>query len=172
MPSPGARSARSLVHASTLSPLRAILHTEQDTAATVLRLTLGLVMFPHGAQKLLGWFGGPGFSEAMSGLTQGAGLPSIVALIVILAESVGAVALLAGLFSRVAALLVGTVMIGAIFVAHLPYGFFMNWFGNQAGEGFEYHLLAIGLAIAIVIRGSGSFSLDRLLSRRVNDDSR
>ncbi len=151
---------------SSSSVLRALVGTDDDLAAVVLRLTLGLVMLPHGAQKLFGWFGGAGFAGSMSGLTEGAGLPSLVALFVILAESVGAIALFAGVFSRLAALSIGAVMVGAIFVGHLSYGFFMNWYGNQAGEGFEYHLLAIGLAIAIMIKGSGPFSLDRLILRK------
>lgn len=165
IPSGGSTSA--VNHFSFLSPLRHLVRTDGDVAALVLRLTLGVVMFPHGAQKLLGWFGGSGFTATMSGLTGQVGLPSLVALFVIVAEFFGAIALVAGVLSRLAALSIGAIMVGAIFVAHLPNGFFMNWFGNQPGEGFEYHLLAIGLAAAIVIKGSGALSLDRLLTREV-----
>lgn len=145
--------------------LRALVRTDADVGPLVLRLTLALVMFPHGAQKMLGWFGGYGFSGTMEGLTAQMGLPAIIAFLVICIEFFAPIGLVAGLLSRVAALGIGAVMVGAIFVGHLQHGFFMNWAGNQAGEGFEYHLLAIGIALALVVQGSGAFSVDRLLSR-------
>lgn len=144
----------------------ALVRTEADWAQSVLRLTLAVVFFPHGAQKLLGWFGGYGFEGTMGYFTGTLGLPAIIALLVILFESFGSVALLLGLFSRVAALGIASVMVGAIWITHAANGFFMNWAGSQAGEGLEYHLLAIGLALAVIIRGSGAASLDRLLARR------
>ncbi len=145
--------------------LGALTVTHGGVASLVLRLTLGLVMFPHGAQKLFGWFGGYGFSATTSFLTQTAGLPAPVALLVILIEFFGSLALILGAFSRAAALGIITVMVGAVATVHLPNGFFMNWSGAQAGEGFEYHLLVIGIAMAIILRGSGTFSIDRILSR-------
>lgn len=147
--------------------LRALVRTEADWAQTVLRLTLALVFLPHGAQKLLGWFGGYGFEGTMGYFTGTLGLPWLVALLVIAAESLGSVALALGLFSRVAALGTAAVMVGAITIAHGAHGFFMNWTGAQAGEGFEYHLLAIGIALAVIIRGSGAASLDRILARKI-----
>lgn len=146
--------------------VRALAATHGGLASTVLRLTLGLVMLPHGAQKLLGWFGGQGFEGTVAGLTQHAGLPAPIAVLVIAIEFFGSLALILGAFSRAAALGVMAVMVGAIVKVHLPNGFFMNWGGTQAGEGFEYHLLAIGIALAVAITGSGSFSIDRVLSRR------
>jgi putative oxidoreductase len=140
--------------------------TENDLSQALLRITLAGVMFPHGAQKLLGWWGGYGFEGTMGFLTAQIGLPWIVAFLVIVAESVGALALAAGFLSRVAAAGLAAIMAGAIFTAHLGNGFFMNWNGNQAGEGFEYHLLAIGIALAVAIRGGGAWSVDRLLARR------
>ncbi len=137
-----------------------------DSGLLLLRLTLAGVMFPHGAQKMLGWFGGPGFGGAMAGLTQHAGLPAAVALLVICIEFFGALGLAAGLLGRVAAFGVGSVMVGAVLTTHLQHGFFMNWFGSQAGEGFEYHLLALGIAAAVVIGGSGALSFDRVLGER------
>jgi putative oxidoreductase len=145
--------------------LRALVRTDADLGPLVLRLTLALVMFPHGAQKMLGWFGGYGFSGSMQGLTTQAGLPAVIAFLVICIEFFAPIGLLAGLLSRVAALGIGSVMVGAIFVGHLQFGFFMNWSGNQAGEGFEYHLLVIGIAVALLIQGSGALSVDRLLGR-------
>jgi putative oxidoreductase len=146
--------------------LSRLLATDPDLAPTILRVVLGLVILPHGAQKLLGWFGGHGFEGTMAFLTGAAGLPWIVALLVILAESLGALALALGLLGRVAALGIGAVMTGAILTVHLPNGFFMNWTGQQAGEGFEYHLLALGMVLVLLIKGSGALSLDRLLARR------
>lgn len=156
--SPGAALATRALHALTA--------TRGGVSSLVLRVTLGLVMFPHGAQKLLGWFGGYGYGATTSFLTQSAGLPGPIAFLVIMIEFFGSLALIAGAFSRAAALGVIAVMVGAVLTVHLPNGFFMNWSGAQAGEGFEYHLLAIGIALAIVIRGSGSLSVDRILSRR------
>lgn len=137
--------------------------TDRDYAALIARLVLGGVMFPHGAQKLLGWFGGNGFSATMGYLTGSMGLPWIVAFLVILIEFFGALALIAGVVSRLNALGIGAVMLGAIWTSHAQYGFFMNWSGNQAGQGFEYHLLAIGLALVVLIKGGGAWAVDRLL---------
>lgn len=130
------------------------------------RLTLAIVVFAHGAQKLFGWFGGYGFDGTMGYLTQTAGLPYVIALAVILIESVGMIALAFGLFSRIISGLLIAVMLGAIFVAHLPYGFFMNWSGAQAGEGYEFHLLVIALSFTHIILGSGAWSLDAFLQRK------
>jgi putative oxidoreductase len=55
--------------------------------------------------------------------------------------------------------------IGMIVTSHAQHGFFMNWYGSQEGEGFEYHLLVIGLATTVLLNGSGSFSLDGMLSK-------
>jgi putative oxidoreductase len=142
-----------------------LLQTRNDVLPLVLRLTLGVVMFPHGAQKMLGWFGGPGFQGTITGM-QAQGIPAFLTILVIIAEFFGSLGLIAGFLTRLSALGIGAVMIGAIFLAHLPFGFFMNWAGNQQGEGYEYHLLAIGLALALVIRGGGALSLDYFLSRK------
>jgi len=138
--------------------------TEPELSTLVLRLALGFVMFPHGAQKMLGWYGGGGLSGTIEAMT-GMGLPLIVVLLVIIGEFFGAIGLLIGFLSRVAAGGLAIIMIGAAFM-HLENGFFMNWFGQQAGEGYEYHLLAIGIALAIVIKGSGALSVDRFLTQK------
>lgn len=143
--------------------LRKWMQTDDDTGMLIVRLALGIVMFPHGAQKLLGWFGGGGFAETLQGMTK-MGLPAAVVLLVILAEFFGSVSLITGFLGRVGALGILGVMLGAIFMVHLPNGFFMNWMGNQKGEGYEYHLLAIGMALAILVKGSGAFSIDRSMS--------
>jgi len=144
--------------------LRRVIATQGDWGATVARVALGAVMLPHGAQKLLGWFGGYGFPGTMGFLTTQVGLPYPIALLVILTESIGALFLVLGLASRVMAAGVAAVMVGAIATVHLANGFFMNWSGAQKGEGFEYHILAIALALVVMLRGSGAASVDRALS--------
>jgi putative oxidoreductase len=145
--------------------LRTILSTKDNFSTTILRLTLGLVMLPHGMQKLFGWFGGYGFNGTMHFFTDNMGIPYVFALLAILAESLGALGLIAGLFTRISALGVGiTIAVGALMV-HLPNGFFMNWFGNQPGEGFEYHILIVGMAITLILTGGGRWSLDSLIFR-------
>jgi putative oxidoreductase len=138
----------------------------RDKVATLLRLTLGLVMFPHGAQKMLGWFGGYGFSGTMGFFTEQMGIPSVFAFLAIMAEFAGSICLLSGFVTRIAGFGIAVVMTVAIFTSHLSHGFFMNWFGNQKGEGFEYHLLALGIAAAVIVRGAGAFSVDAILSSR------
>jgi putative oxidoreductase len=143
--------------------LRRVIATEDRWAPTVARLALGLVMMPHGLQKTVGTFGGYGFSGTMGFFTEAVGLPWVVALAVILAESLGALALILGVGGRIAAAGIAAVMIGAIVTTHASVGFFMNWFGNQPGEGFEYHLLALGLAAVVLVAGSGKLSIDAAL---------
>jgi putative oxidoreductase len=150
-----------------LSPTALLARSFATSAAwspAVLRLTLATVLFPHGAQKAFGWFGGHGFDATMGFLTGSVGLPSFLAFFVIALEAFGPLLLLAGAMTRHVALAVIGLMIGAIATVHYPYGFFMNWSGGQAGEGFEYHLLVIGIALALVVSGGGAFSLDRRLT--------
>jgi putative oxidoreductase len=124
---------------------------------------LGVVFFAHGAQKVLGWFGGGGYARSMSFFTHNLGLPEILAFAAIMAEFLGGIGLILGFLSRIAGAAIAIEMAVAIAMVHLPNGFFMNWFGNQKGEGFEYHLLAIAIAITIAIRGAGALSVDRAL---------
>jgi putative oxidoreductase len=141
-----------------------LLATDDSTTLLIQRVVLGLVILPHGLQKTLGWFGGYGFTGTMGYLTGTLGVPVPLAVLVIAAETAGAVALVAGLATRLSAFGVAAVMIGAVLLTHLPNGFFMNWAGGQAGEGFEYHLLALALAVPLVVRGGGAASLDRWLA--------
>ena len=138
--------------------------TTQDVTLTFLRLVLGVVFFAHGAQKMLGWFGGYGFHGTMGFFTH-IGLPAPVAFLIICTEFFGGLGLIVGLWTRIAALGIGGEMIGAIFMVHLPNGFFMNWYSTQKGEGFEYHLLAIAIAAVLLLRGAGAFSADRALTQ-------
>jgi len=139
-----------------------LIRTPADPAAFVARVMLGVTMWPHGAQKTLGWFGGDGFRATIDGMGQ-QGLPATLAVLVMVGEFLGSIALLVGLMGRVAAASIAMIMLGAIFLVHGQNGFFMNWTGKQAGEGFEYHLLALALALVVLIRGSGAVSIDRAL---------
>ena len=143
---------------------RKLLATPDDWTLTLMRLVLGVVFFAHGAQKMLGWFGGYGFSGTMGYFTHG-GIPAPLAFLAIAAEFFGGIGLVVGLFSRVAALGIVVNMVVAVLTVHLPNGLFMNWSGAQKGEGYEYHLLAIALGIVILVRGGGAVSMDRALSR-------
>lgn len=146
--------------------LNKIISTENNWAALVLRVGLGLVIFPHGAQKLFGWFGGYGLEGTLNYFTQTMGLPLFLAVLVIAAESLGSLGLIVGFLTRFAAFGIACVMTGAILTVHLKNGFFMNWAGNQAGEGFEFHLLALTLAVAIMITGGGKASIDSYLTHK------
>ncbi|MCI0705967.1 MAG: DoxX family protein [Ignavibacteriae bacterium] len=137
--------------------------TGDDWTGLLLRLTVGLVMFPHGAQKLFGWFGGHGFSGTMGFFTQSMQLPWIVAFAVVVIESIGAVLLVTGFATRVWAVAFIGLMAGIVITSHLQNGFFMNWMGAQQGEGFEFHLLVIGLCLALLMTGGGKYSMDQLL---------
>jgi putative oxidoreductase len=131
---------------------------------TALRMVLGFVMFAHGAQKALGWFGGYGFSGTMGFFTQKLGIPTVFAFLAIWAEFLGSLGLLAGLLSRIAAFGIACNMLVAVFMVHGKIGLFMNWAGNQPGEGFEYHLLALAITLAIMLGGGGALSVDAALS--------
>ena len=142
--------------------LSSLLHTNDDIGLFIARISLGIVILPHGLQKLLGLFGGAGFSGTVDFFV-GSGLPSAVAILIIIAESFGALGLILGFLSRLAAFGITLIMLGAIFMVHIQNGFFMNWFGNQAGEGFEYHLLALGLSFVVLIKGGGKWSVDNMI---------
>ena len=144
--------------------VKRLMSTSTDLSLTTLRVVLGVVFFAHGAQRMLGWFGGEGFQVSMGGYAH-MGIPAPVALLIICAQLFGGLGLVAGLFTRISSLGVAGLMIGAIFMIHLQNGFFMNWMGTQKGEGIEYHLLALAMAAALLLRGGGAFSVDRALSK-------
>jgi putative oxidoreductase len=140
-----------------------LLYTSPDWIETLIRITLGVVFFAHGAQKLLGWFGGAGVKDTMRTMHQFLGLPMPLAFLAIATEFFGGAGLIVGLLSRLAALGIGLTMVVAILMVNGRYGLFLNWFGDRKGNGFEYHLLVIALTAVIIARGSGALSLDRLL---------
>jgi putative oxidoreductase len=143
--------------------LQWLLQTDSSLTGLILRVTLAVVIFPHGAQKVFGWFGGHGFKATMKSFTS-LGITTVFALLAIAAEFLGSLSLAIGLLTRVAAFGIACVMLVAIVTVHRPHGFFMNWEGNQKGEGFEYHLLALAIAISLIIVGAGAWSLDGALA--------
>jgi putative oxidoreductase len=144
--------------------LTRLVHTDFDYTLTWLRVVAGVVMFAHGAQKVLGWFGGGGYDATLNGFVS-MGIPLPLAVAAIVTEFLGSLALVAGLLGRVAALGIAIEMIVAVALVHLPLGFFMNWTGMQAGEGFEYHILLVAMMVPIVVRGAGAVSIDRTVAR-------
>jgi putative oxidoreductase len=151
--------------------MKKLLATDPENSSALLaRLALGIVIFPHGAQKLLGWFGGYGFDGTMGFLTGSAGLPSFIALLVILIEFFGSLFLIAGFATRFAAIgIIGT-FIGVVVSSHLNSGFFMNWYAQpNKGEGLEYFILLFGLAIIVLVAGGGKASADAVITKRLRD---
>jgi len=140
-----------------------IINTGNDHSLLILRVVLGVVLMAHGLQKAFGWFGGFGWSNSINYFTGTVGIPYILGALVILIETIGAVLLIAGFAGRINAALMGIVIIGAFFQDHLANGFYMNWFGNQKGEGFEFDILFVAIATVLSLKGSGAFSIDRWL---------
>ncbi len=147
--------------------IKKLFHTDDDTATMILRVLLGVVFFPHGMQKLLGWFGGYGFGGTMGFFTGTLGIPAVFAFLAIIAEGLGALGLLTGFLTRLSAFGIAVNMAVAVYMLHFQNGFFMNWFGKQAGEGYEYHLLVIAIAIALMIKGGGKWSVDRIVEDKL-----
>jgi putative oxidoreductase len=142
-----------------------LVRTYDSVGLTIGRVGLGAIMFVHGAGKMFGWFGGAGFTGTYEGFVK-QGMPGIVAFLVIVGELVSSIALILGVLTRLGALGIITIMVGAIALVHAPNGFYMNWFGAKHGEGFEYHLLAISLGLVLLVMGGGRTSIDRVLMRR------
>jgi putative oxidoreductase len=152
--------------------LARLLATDADWVLTVARVVLGIVLFAHGAQKLLGWFGGHGLRATIQTFRDHLGIPAPLAYLAIAAEFFGGLGLIVGFFARVAALGIAITMVVAMAVVHWKFGFFINWFGDKQGHGVEYHLLAVALALVIIVHGAGAFSLDLILYRSLASDSR
>src|SRR5215470_9898723 len=144
--------------------IRKICATDNSVATTILRLVLGVVCFAHGAQKMLGWFGGFGFSATMAMFTGMMHIPAALAFLAIVAEFFGGLGLILGFLTRIAAFGLAVNMLVAIAAVHAPFGFFMNWTGSQKGEGIEYHLLILAVTAFLMIRGAGAWSLDRAIA--------
>lgn len=147
--------------------LKKLFATEGDIATFIMRVMLGIVFFFHGMQKLTTMYGGYGFTGTLGFFTGKLGIPVLFAVLAILAEGLGWAGLITGLLTRIAALGITVNMIVAVYMLHWQNGIFMNWMGNQKGEGFEYHLLAIALGLALVIRGGGKWSLDGVIAGKM-----
>ena len=144
--------------------IRRLLATDENTATAILRLVLGVVFFAHGAQKMLGWFGGYGFSGTMGYFTGAMHIPAPLAFLAIAAEFFGGLGLILGFLTRIAAFGIAVNMLVAITMVHGTFGFFMNWSGAQKGEGIEYHLLVLAMTAFLTIRGAGAFSVDHAIA--------
>jgi putative oxidoreductase len=151
-----------------MKAILSILKTDRAVSTLLLRVALGVVFFPHGAQKVLGWFGGYGFSGTMGFFTGVLHIPAILAFLAVAAEFAGAIGLVLGLGTRLAAFGIGSTMLVAMAMVHAQFGFFMNWSGKQPGEGIEYHLLVLAMSVALILRGGGLWSVDGLLARKLN----
>jgi putative oxidoreductase len=152
--------------------LENLIGTDADWAVASVRIILGIVFFAHGAQKMLGWFGGYGFKSTMRAFVDQMKIPAPFAFLVIVAEFFGGLGLIVGFLSRLAAIGIIATMVGAVFLVHLQYGFFVNWYGNKKGHGFEFHLLACALALIVFIEGAGPFSVDRVwYQHEINPDA-
>jgi putative oxidoreductase len=144
--------------------MKGLLKTDDDITLTIARLVLGIVFFAHGSQKVLGWFGGYGFSGTMGFFTHQLGIPAALAFLDFMAEFLGGIGLILGCLTRIAAFGIGCVMLVAVFMVHIHNGFFMNWNGAKKGEGFEYHLLVLAICLLLMMKGGGAFSVDHALS--------
>jgi putative oxidoreductase len=151
-----------------MKALQALLRTDDSWTRFWQRIVLAVVMFPHGAQKLFGWFGGPGYHATLDMMSGKLGVPRPFVVLVIIGEAIGSIGLLFGALTRVAAFGISAVMLGAVMLIHRHVGFFMNWAGAQGGEGFEYHLLALALSIPLMVWGAGHWSIDATLARRIS----
>lgn len=148
-----------------------LFETPDSTALTFQRVVTGIIFFPHGAQKVLGWFGGFGFEGTMGYFTHNMGIPAIFVFLDIVAEFFGALGLITGTLTKISAFGLTVVMLVAVFMIHIHNGFFMNWTGQAAGEGFEYHLLALALLLVLMIKGGGNFSVDKIIATKNKKES-
>jgi len=143
--------------------VKGFLKTDGSASQLLLRVVLGIVIWLHGAQKVLGWFGGAGLQQTLDTFAK-MGFPPWSTVLLMITEFVGSALLIVGFFTRLWALCIGTALTICMIKYHLPHGFFMNWFGQQQGEGFEYHILVLGIVVALLFRGGGALSLDRVLA--------
>ena len=152
--------------------IRKLIATDNDSATAIVRFVLGVISFAHGAQKMLGWFGGYGFAGTMGFFTGVMHIPALFAFLAIAAEFFGGLGLILGFLTRIAALGIFSNMIVAVAIVHHQFGLFMNWTGAQKGEGYEYHLLVLAITTFLMIRGAGAASIDRVLSSPAKNTAR
>jgi putative oxidoreductase len=143
-----------------LSMIEKLLQTDADYVCTFLRTIAGIIIFPYGMQKLLGWFDGVGIKGTLEQMRVRK-IPQFISWLIIIGQSLGSIALIFGFLGRIAAGGLFIIFIGALIV-HLPDGWAMNWFGTKNGEGIEYHVLS--LLLIVIVRGSGAMSIDLWLT--------
>ncbi|HEX9442656.1 MAG TPA: DoxX family protein [Candidatus Binatia bacterium] len=137
--------------------------TEPSLSLFILRVVLGVIFFAHGAQKVLGWYGGPGLKGTV-GFMASMGLPVPIAYLVCFFEFLGGIGLVLGFLTRLAALAIAVVMAGAIVTVHWQHGFFLNWeLTPGKGHGIEANLAYLAMALALLLDGAGMLSIDRLI---------
>ena len=153
-----------------LSVIEKLLQTDADYVCTFLRTIAGIIIFPYGMQKLLGWFDGVGIKGTLEQMTVRK-IPQFIGWLVIIGQSLGSIALIFGFLGRIAAGGLFIIFIGALIV-HLPDGWAMNWFGTKNGEGIEYHVLLLSLLLIVIVRGSGAMSIDAWLSAILSENAR
>jgi putative oxidoreductase len=146
--------------------MNVFLKTSNSPALLFIRVALGIVMFAHGAQKVLGWYGGQGFEKTIETFQTQMHFQPWLTILLMAIEFLGSLGLILGVFTRLAALGIGTSISVCAYMNHLQNGFFMNWFGNQPGEGFEFHILVVGIALALFVSGGGLLSADKLMARK------
>lgn len=147
--------------------MRKFFSTTNDGMLTLLRIAAGFIVLAHGVQKLFGWFGGHGVTATMDSFEQWFDLPGFVTLLVIMSDSGGALFLMIGFATRFMASSIALVMLGAIALVHGRWGFYMNWYSERRGEGFEFHLLILAIMIVLIVRGGGRASVDLWLAQRL-----
>ncbi|HEY7790329.1 MAG TPA: DoxX family protein [Vicinamibacterales bacterium] len=143
--------------------MKSLLATGDSWPSLLVRLGLGVAILPHGLQKVFGLFGGSGLHGTFA-MFSALHIPVWLGILVLIVETLGAFGLIIGFLTRIAALGIVCDMVGAVYKVHYHVGFFMNWSGQQHGEGFEYHILAIGIGLALIIAGGGKWSIDRRLA--------
>jgi putative oxidoreductase len=152
-----------------LSMIEKLLHTDADYACSFLRTIAGIIIFPYGMQKLLGWFDGVGIKGTLEQMKVRK-IPQFIGWLIIIGQSLGSIALIFGFLGRIAAGGLFIIFIGALIV-HLPDGWAMNWFGTKNGEGIEYHVLLLSLLLIVIVRGSGAISIDFWLSATLSENA-
>jgi putative oxidoreductase len=142
--------------------IETLLQTNADYVFTLVRIIAGIIIFPYGMQKLFPWFGAWGIKKSLQQLTLRK-IPKFIAWLIIIGQSFGSIALVAGFLGRIAAGGLFIIFTGALIV-HLPDGWAMNWFGEKKGEGIEYHVMLLTLLLIVIVRGSGAISIDLWLT--------
>ncbi len=142
--------------------IESLLQTDRDYLIALLRIVSGTIIFPYGMQKLFGWFDGDAIKGTLEQMAA-RHIPLFIAWLIIIGQSFGSIALILGFLGRFAAGGLFIIFTGAL-VAHLPYGWMMNWFGKKSGEGIEYHVMLLSLLLVTIIRGSGAASVDLWLT--------